>query len=251
MEHIVTTEMQLTAAHFTADYWHQQNAVVGTSGGRNTVWFIAPNQGINTAGEQWVLRHYYRGGLPGNFIRRSFIYTGLKRTRAVAEFELLQKMHTSGLPVPKPVAAYVQRSGITYRASLLIERIIGSQDLGRLLLEQKLTTTQWQRVGTTIKRFHQAGVYHSDLNCKNILWREHDESVFVIDFDRCFYHKEKERQSGTQQVVQKSWQAKNLSRLLRSFEKELNLATRHSPAVNFHWTPADWLALMDGYNGKV
>ncbi len=249
---IVTAGPQLTPVHFDAHFWQQRMAVVGTSGGRNTVWFVAPQQvtelSKTAVQEQWVLRHYYRGGLAGKLIRRTFIYTGLNRTRAVAEFNLLKQMKALGLPVPNPIGAYVRRVGLSYQASVLIERIMGSQDLGRLLLERELSAGQWQQVGATIKRFHQAGVYHSDLNCKNILWREADESVYVIDFDRCFFKHLKVAEHVSQQEQPRAWQTNNLARLRRSFEKELYLAQQQTSIAQFHWTPANWLALMEGYN---
>lgn len=239
-EHILTAGPALTAQHFNASYWHLKQAVSGTSGGRNTVWFIQPS-GAFTEGaaalnsqEEWVLRHYYRGGLPGKLVRKEFIYTGLEQARAVAEFNLLTAMQSLSLPVPKPIGAYVQRKGLTYQASILIERIAASEDLGRLLLKQPLPHEQWQQVGATIKRFHQAGVFHSDLNCKNILWRNEPESVYLIDFDRCDIR-----------TVDNSWQQQNLARLKRSFEKERNIAQANN--AEFHWSPEHWQALLAGY----
>lgn len=239
-EHILTAGPALLAQHFNAAYWHIKQAVSGTSGGRNTVWFIQP-EGEFAAGEaalntqqEWVLRHYYRGGLPGKFVRKQFIYTGLEHTRAVAEFNLLTAMRGLNLPVPKPIGAYVQRKGLTYQASILIERIATSEDLGRRLLKQPLSVEHWQQVGATIKRFHQAGVFHSDLNCKNILWTEPKNRVYLIDFDRCAIR-----------PVASRWQQQNLARLKRSLEKERDIAQANN--VEFHWSPEHWQALRAGY----
>jgi len=241
--HVITEISSLTAQHFDQAVWHQHQAVTGTSGGRHTVWFVAPQRAIphlaSEHGQQWVLRHYYRGGLPGRFVRRSFVYTGLARTRSVAEYNLLQAMRVQELPVPKPIAALVQRMGVRYKASLLIERIPEAQDLGRLLLQQALTEQEWQHVGATVRRFHLAGVYHSDLNCKNILWRSVDKKTFVIDFDRCAM---KAPVNKPNQVL--AWQHANLQRLKRSFEKERNKARAEG---GFHWQKSDWQAFMAGY----
>lgn len=245
-EHIRTAGPALTAAHFNAPFWHLKQAITGTSGGRNTVWFVNPALLLNTPSqEQWVLRHYYRGGLPGKFVRKSFIFTGLEQTRAVAEFELLKTMQGLKLPVPKPIGAYVLNKGLTYQASILLVRIEGSQDLGRLLLKQKLTTNQWQQIGATIKRFHLAGVFHSDLNCKNILWRHSDSSTYLIDFDRCYIKPPNQLQKPSLVVFDKSWQGKNLARLQRSFVKQKQQAKAANST--FHFTTADWQALLLGY----
>lgn len=239
--HLLAQSPALTEEHFKASFWYHHQAVTGTSGGRNTVWFIAPQAVVPKvdAPNEWVLRHYYRGGLPGKLIRRSFLYTGLARTRAVAEYTLLQQMYEKQLPVPKPVAALVARTGLRYQASLLIERIPNSRDLGRLLLKQPLTSDEWRLIGATVRRFHLAGVYHSDLNCKNILWRGADQETFLIDFDRCGMKAVPNEKS---QVL--AWQRANLKRLLRSFEKE---QTNTPSGYRFHWQRLDWQAFMAGY----
>jgi len=41
----------------------------------------------------------------------------------------------------------------------------------------------WLRVGKCIREFHDAGVWHADLNARNILLNA-DSRVFLIDFDR-------------------------------------------------------------------
>lgn len=246
-EHIRTAGAKLTALHFNAPFWHLKQAVTGTSGGRNTVWFVNPAAVLTDSNEeQWVLRHYYRGGLPGKFIRKKFFFTGLEHTRAVAEFELLKTMQGLKLPVPKPIGAYVLNKGLTYQASILVARIEGSQDLGRWLLQQRLSHRDWQQVGATIKRFHQAQVFHSDLNCKNILWRKNEGSAYLIDFDRCYIKAKNTTQRGANAAFAKSWQGKNLARLQRSFAKEQQQAKANKLA--FHWTPADWDALLRGYH---
>lgn len=245
-EHIRTAGPALTAIHFNAPFWHLKQAVTGTSGGRNTVWFVNPALVLNNPSqEQWVLRHYYRGGLPGKFVRKSFIFTGLEQTRAVAEFELLKTMQGLKLPVPKPIGAYVLNKGLTYQASILLARIEGSVDLGRLLLKQALSPSQWQQVGATIKRFHLAGVFHSDLNCKNVLWRENDSSAHLIDFDRCYIKAQNIEQNLHRDAFAKSWQGKNLARLQRSFVKQQQQAKVNK--LVFHFTPADWQTLLVGY----
>ena len=47
----------------SARYWQENNAVTGTAQGRGTTWFV--QHGNNAQAKQWVLRHYYRGGLIG------------------------------------------------------------------------------------------------------------------------------------------------------------------------------------------
>lgn len=158
----------LAKASFSEAYWEANQAIVGTSGGRHQVWFVqAPEQE-----KTWVLRHYYRGGVPSRLIKKTFCFNGLKNTRSFKEYRLLNKMTAFGLPVPKAVAAYVKTNKFTYQASILIERIPGAEDLGRYLLKQPLTLKDWVRLGHLLRAFHDKKIIHTDLNCKNILYQK-------------------------------------------------------------------------------
>jgi len=212
---------------FEPQSWLQLDAVIGQSTGRNTVWFVQAQQ------QQWVLRHYYRGGLVGKINQDRFLKVPIPQSRAMAEFRLLQHMHQLGLPVPRPVAALCVRGLVSYRADILLELLAGSQDLAHLLREKALTAVQWQQVGQMIRRFHDAQIYHSDLNCHNILLAA-DCQFWLIDFDKCA------KRPGT------DWKEATLARLQRSLQKEAGLAA----AQNQHWfvTTADWQSLQQGYH---
>lgn len=220
-------------------WWQQQQAVRGQSTGRNTVYFVEPpamaTGQLATAqshAPQWVLRHYYRGGFVGKFNRDWFLAVPVAKSRAMAEFRLLLWMVGQGLPVPKPVAARFVRRGLGYSADILLERISDSEDLSRILLRQPLAANQWQALGRQIGRLQQAGVYHSDLNCHNILLSK-AQGFVLIDFDKCW------RRDGN------NWQQEPLARLLRSFEKEQRLAGERQQA--FYFDAACWQQLLAGY----
>jgi len=238
-------------------YWQQSGAVVGHSKGRNTVYFVKAPALTTTAlatapkAEEWVLRHYYRGGLVGKLNRDWFCAVPLARSRAMAEFQLLLWMAAQGLPVPVPVAARYQRRGwFGYSADILLERIAGSQDLYQYLQQQPLSGAQWQQLGQVIARLQRAGVYHSDLNCHNILLRTGAGSAtsaqassatavaaeppfVLIDFDKCA------RRSGDH------WQQEPINRLHRSFVKEQQKAKALQQP--FYFSDADWQQLLLGY----
>lgn len=218
------SDMQLQ--YFSPAYWQQQQVVTGSSSGRNTAWFIRHN------GQQMVLRHYYRGGLIGKILRDQFWYQSVLSSRAMQEFSLLQTMYQYGLPVPRPCAARYARNGFFYRADLLITLIPDSSDIFRLLTERSLTPDEWFRTGATIALFHQRQVYHSDLNCHNILL-DKDGKVWLIDFDKCAL-----RQPG-------EWQQQNLARLQRSLRKE------QSKQPQFYWQESDWQLLLAGYQQQM
>ncbi|WP_245961365.1 3-deoxy-D-manno-octulosonic acid kinase [Thalassotalea euphylliae] len=214
--HLLNNEM------FDSDYWQNQNAVTGSAQGRGTTYFV------KCEGHDWVLRHYYRGGLIGKLIHDSYLYTGINNTRAVKEHILLSQLEQWKLPAPRPVACRIRRSGLSYRADIISERINNAEDLYTRLLREPVTDELWQRIGKTIAAFHQKGVYHHDLNIHNILLDD-KQQVWLIDFDQG------EIRSGG------NWQQANMARLLRSFHKE---KTKH-PAV--HWQDAQWQLLEQSY----
>ncbi len=211
---------------FDPHCWLQFDAVIGQSTGRNTVWFVQAKQ------QRWVLRHYYRGGLIGKLNKDRFLKVPVPQSRAMAEFQLLQQMHQLGLPVPRPVAALFSTGNISYRADILLELVDGSQDLSRLLRQQALTPTQWQQIGQMIRLFHDAQIYHSDLNCHNILLGP-DGKFWLIDFDKCA------------QREGEHWKKQTLARLQRSLNKEAGLAVDNGQ--NWYAPVDNWQSLLQGY----
>lgn len=225
------TSENIETTWFGVDFWRAREAVTGSSKGRYTTWFVDASIEQENA-QQWVLRHYYRGGLIEKISHDKYLFTGLTRTRAVAELALLETLYDQGLPVPKPIAANVERSGISYRADLIIERVEGAEDLVARLSKKAMTTEQWQALGQCIARFHNHGVYHADLNAKNILIV--DEQFYLIDFDR-----------GELRTPKADWQKANMDRLLRSFRKEL----AKLPQLGF--TEAHWQLLHNAYSEEL
>lgn len=200
---------------------HWQTEAVATPEGRGSSYFITHGE------QQWVLRHYQRGGLVARFSVDQYFWSGLEQTRPWREWKLLSMMYQNGLPVPKPIAARVQHLGLFYRGDILIERIADAIPLSRCLQKDSLMQSQWQALGKCIKSFHQQGIYHADLNAHNILLR--DNAVFLIDFDK-----------GEQRAVG-PWCQSNLKRLFRSLTK---LANQY-PC--FAFSAKDWEHLLNAY----
>jgi len=210
---------------FDAEHWHAQNALVSVAQGRGAVCIFRFQDRI------FVLRHYRRGGLVAKLSDDRYQWSGLEKTRAWREWRLLAEMYQQGLPVPRPVAARVQRHGLFYSADLVTLCLPDVTPLADLLMQQEMTEAQWQLLGTTIKRFHREGIFHADLNARNILLDPAGQ-VFVIDFDK-----------GERRTPASGWQGENLERLHRSLNKFKNNEAR------FHFKVRDWKSLLAGYDG--
>lgn len=214
-----------------SQYWQNKNAITGSAQGRGTTWFVQYDSLNSTSksNQQWVLRHYFRGGLIGKIIDDKYFFTGQEKTRAAQEYKLLNILQSLALPAPKPIAFRVTKKGPFYQADLLSSRIENAQDLVAALVKGELAEDVWREVGRVIRRFHDAGIYHHDLNSHNILLDDSNK-VWLIDFDR-----------GDQRDISSAWQKANISRLLRSFEKEKN------KLPVFYWTKDHWNMLLEGY----
>jgi 3-deoxy-D-manno-octulosonic acid kinase len=210
---------------FDPKFWRRRGELSETRGGRGSAWFIASGE------HHWVLRHFRRGGFIARLSQDRYVWTGEAQVRAFAEWRLLEAMTHFGLPVPRPVAAEYQRTGLFYRCDLITERIADARPLSVVLGLDALGEASWRAVGAAIARLHRAGVDHADLNAHNILMGANG-AVSVIDFDRG-----RLREQGT-------WANGNLQRLQRSLIK----ISRGLPPERYSARTWEWL--VAGYEGQ-
>jgi len=144
-----------------------------TQGGRQAAWFVQL-----PLGQQAVLRYYRRGGLVARVFHDQYLWLGEQKTRSWAEFEVMRYLHDLGVPVPEPIWASWQKHGFYYRAALATERVLGARTLA-----STLNQASPRPVARAIKKMHDAGVFHADLNAFNILL-DAEQAVWLIDFDR-------------------------------------------------------------------
>ena len=209
---------------FDPRYHRQQRTIQGEALGRGTTYFVR----IEECG--CVLRHYQRGGLIAKFVKNRYLWTGINNTRAWREWHLLKQMMDKGLPVPQPVAAHVVKKGISYQADLITLRLNNSKSLSEYLRKKPMPQEQWRNIGRVIRAFHDAGIYHADLNAHNVMLNDKNE-VFLIDFDK-----------GQLRQPNKSWQQANIERFQRSLQK---LSVQISP---FHFSKIEWFEFISGYD---
>jgi 3-deoxy-D-manno-octulosonic acid kinase len=163
--------------YFSIGFWRSRQAVTGEAIGRGSAWFIEASHG------SVVLRHYLRGGWAATFSRQSYFFTGVPNSRPFREYHILGELYALGLPVPRPVAALCQRRGMVSTGAIMTVCIKASRTLADIFSDGDPVEGTWTRVGTCIRKFHAAGVWHADLNARNILL-DADHKVYLIDFDR-------------------------------------------------------------------
>lgn len=186
---------------FDEEAWKQSGKLVGTAKGRGTALFLETDFG------PVVLRRYLRGGWAARFSQDRYLFTGYQRSRPVAEFKILLKLWSMDLPVPQPLAAQCVKGGLFYTGSLMTRRIENVEPFAERLLDEPGTHSLWSAVGRCIRRFHDSGVVHADLNARNILIDDNDR-IYLIDFDRA------KIMMGAQNQFES-----NLNRLQRSLRK--------------------------------
>ena len=170
---------QISPDFFEPEHWQGAGRTAGKSGGRGAALYISH------AGDDWVLRHYYRGGLPGRVLRDQFLWVGAARTRSLREWDLLQLM---------------------VEQDLITRQLPDVMPFSTRLTAEPAPRDLWQRVGESIARFHSAGFYHADLNAHN-LQVDAANNVFLLDWDRGEWR------------VPGEWRTANLARLHRSLLK--------------------------------
>lgn len=232
------------ASDFDADAIARDGRLRAPAGGRGSAWFVtarAPATG------EWVLRHYRRGGFVARFVEDTYFWPGATRVRSFRELELLAALAARGLPVAPPVAARYVRSGLVYRADLITQAIPGVRTLTAVVNagpgEPALTPAGWRAIGACVRRFHDAGADHADLNAHNVLLDASrlatdalapDGGVHLVDFDRGVLREP----GGTP-----AWREANLERLERSLRK----VTRESPG---RFGAPQWSAFRAGYDAR-
>ncbi len=196
--------IQQPGAHlFVAEAWESSGSVVGQAPGRSSALFL--ETGFGPA----VLRHYFRGGWAAHLSRDRYLYTGLERSRPIAEFHMLARLYKMGLPVPQPLAAQCLREGLFYSGDLMTRRLLDVIPLADLPDILKSDPAMWIATGACIRHFHDHGLVHADLNARNILIGS-ENTVYLIDFDRA------QIRPGARNLFEA-----NLKRLQRSLRKIL------------------------------
>ncbi len=186
-------------------------------------------------GKRIVIRRYLHGGLFGALTRDLYLFG----SRSFQELTLTMQMRTCGIPTIEPIGAIHRTLWPFHQAYLLSLEIPEAKHLIQYFHEIEAQPSR-ERVlrkrsiirsaGLLVRRLHQAGFFHGDLQLKNILVS--GEELFLIDFDHSY---QRDRLSLDERK-------KNLLRLNRSVEKWKRLGLPITRADRLHF----FLAYAEG-----
>lgn len=160
-----------------------------------------------------ILRRYQHGGMLGGFT--GMLHLG--PSRALQELHVTARAEASGAPVPHVVClALWPAAGPFWSALIGTREERGARDLFEVLRtseDARERRALLREVGAAVRRLHDAGVDHRDLQLHNILVAEEDgrRRIVVIDLDRAVY-----QPSGR---LSSRLRARGLGRLMRSVVK--------------------------------
>lgn len=159
-------------------------------------------------GECWVVRHYRRGGAVARLLGDR--YLRLAKPRPFAEYRMGRALEVLGVPTPRHVGAAWYAAGPFYRGDLVTVHVPDSRDLAAVLFPDRSLEpgelrphgvedrresgslsldplAAMEATGSLLRRLHDEGVAHPDLNVKNVLLAGSEAApprALVLDLDR-------------------------------------------------------------------
>jgi tRNA A-37 threonylcarbamoyl transferase component Bud32 len=188
-------------------------------------------------GETALVRPYRHGGLLRHLLRGIFFTWP---PRPFRELAITEEARRRGIPTIEVFGACVRRIwGPFYRGWLVTRQLQGGQDLWSVLQGGRVRDMGAEKVfdavAATLRDLHRQGIYHRDLNLKNILVRRELDGVkgYIIDFDRALLFLGE---------VPPALARRNLQRLRRS-------ALKLDPKRE-HISAQDWKRFVESYDGN-
>lgn len=139
-------------------------------------------------GDTGLIRAYHHGGFFAGLTRQWFFSWP---PRPFRELVVTEELRRRGLRTLEVYAACVSRPvGPFYRGWLMTRELRGAEDFWSALksgtIERMGMTAALRATADSIRAMHRQGVFHADLNLKNILLRVENERPvsYIIDYDR-------------------------------------------------------------------
>ena len=152
-------------AWFDPTYWKSRGELEGTRTGPGRDALLQDRRQ-----KACVLRHYRRGGLVAHLSADKYFWRGEDNTRPFTEWQLTYRLHRAGLPVPAPIAARYVHSGHDLHGRPHHRATSDGADRWRsACAKARSPILTWILIGRCVRRFHDLGVCHADLNAHNVL----------------------------------------------------------------------------------
>lgn len=153
--------------------------------GRGTLYSMAL-----PSGERWLVRRVQHGGLLAPFTGARFWRLGVPRP--FNELFLAHELTRMGILTPEVAAAAVYPSGIHYRGEIARVELPAADDLAACLFDpakrgQAEPEELMRATGRLVAALHVAGLYHPDLNLRNVLIETPAGAprAYIIDLEKC------------------------------------------------------------------
>lgn len=210
------------AAHGTLYAWAAAQPGRTAFSGRGAAY------GVTLGGTRAVIRHARRGGVLGPLLGDRYVGT----PRLFREFAWSRRLTLAGVPTPVLLAGVWYRSGLVHRADVATERVDGP-DLAALFFgetppEGPARAAILDAVGRAVRRLHDAGGVHPDLQLRNVLVAGTAPRAWLLDVESC------------RDATGPDDRVRNLRRFYRSWDK---WNRRRGPLL----TAADRAAFEAGY----
>jgi 3-deoxy-D-manno-octulosonic acid kinase len=172
----------------------------GLAGGRGRIAIV------ETRTRRLLLKQLRRGGALRGLWRDRFA----GKRRLLANLTLPLEASDRGVSTP-PVVAMLLVSGPPgfWRGWLAVELVEHARDLASQLIDGELTDERWELALRQVRKLHDAGIEHPDLNLGNLMTSQ-DGTAWIIDLDKA------QRRSGS---LGTSARCAGLRRLRRSYRK--------------------------------
>lgn len=164
---------------------------------------------IELSNRNAIVKSFFRGGLIRRLIENKFLHlhfcnnTLCLKYRPFGELKILEDLSAQGIPVPKPLAAYVKASclNLLYQGAIATEEIEDIKNFLSIIKEFKKTNESFlnqeiniiaTEAGKIAKRIFDMGIFHVDLHLGNVLI-DSQKNIFIIDFDRATHFEENQK----------------------------------------------------------
>lgn len=219
------------SAHPTLYEWAAQQPGRDVFHGRGEAY------GVSLGSSRVVVRHARRGGALAGLLGDRYVGA----PRFVREIDIASRLSNSGVATPRVLVGVMYPSFLVHRADVATERVDGT-DLFTMFFREDPPQGEPRReifraVGTLVRKLHNAGFVHPDLQLRNVLVSAAASrlppAAWLLDVDTCrpISPRDQERRRA------------NLARFERSWAK-------WNALQGTHLTDDDLAAFMDCYHER-